>query len=322
MKFFASVIIVFFISTLLACSIFTSCDSVEYATPINTKKYKANKVIIIVIDGPRYSESFGDASKQNMPAMWQLAKEGTLCTNFYNNGTTFTMNGMSAITTGVYSTLPNNGSTSPIQENIFQKFTFKNNAETTYLISSKDKLQALANCQNNEFANKYLPITNCGVNGLGTGYRSDSITQQIALNTLKNQKPKLAMITYMEPDASGHLGNFNAYLNGIKTTAQYTKEIYDYLQSDSFYKNQTTVFITNDHGRHLDNTAGGFAGHGDGCEGCKHISLLALGPDVPKNKINTNAYESIDIPFTICHILGLPITNLKGKLLHDMVIGQ
>ena len=43
-------------------------------------------------------------------------------------------------------------------------------------------------------------------------------------------------------------------------------------------KNNTTLFVTNDHGQHTTN----FRGHGNNCEGCEHIMLLELGRNIPK----------------------------------------
>jgi predicted AlkP superfamily pyrophosphatase or phosphodiesterase len=78
------------------------------------KNYKAKKVVVIIIDGPRYSETFGDTSHQYIPELYQLSKQGVLFTNMYNIGITNTLNGLAAITTGNYGALPNNGTASPI----------------------------------------------------------------------------------------------------------------------------------------------------------------------------------------------------------------
>ena len=41
----------------------------------------------------------------------------------------------------------------------------------------------------------------------------------------------------------------------------------------AFYKDKTTLIVSNDHGRHID-SKGGFQNHGDDCAGCRHIEFL------------------------------------------------
>ena len=77
----------------------------------------------------------------------------------------------------------------------------------------------------------------------------------------------------------------------------------DFLRTQYFYKDKTALFITNDHGRHSDDISDGFQSHGDNCDGCRHISLLALGTDfTPETVINRN-YEQIDLAPTIATLL-------------------
>jgi phosphopentomutase len=95
-------------------------------------------------------------------------------------------------------------------------------------------------------------------------------------------------------------------------------EVWDFIQNDPYYKDQTTLIITNDHGRHDDGWKDGFVSHGDNCDGCRHISLLALGPDIKKNYVSTNDYSQIDITSTIASIFQLQMPFVKGKLMEDI----
>jgi hypothetical protein len=284
-----------------------------------TRNYKANKVVVIVIDGARYSETYGDTTQINMPEIWGLTKEATLCSHIYNDGTTFTMNGMSAIATGVYNSIPNNGTENPIVESIWQRYIERYGDNTkAMIISSKDKLEALANCSNIYYKNKYMPKTDCGNNGLGSGYRNDSITLVSALQLLEINKPNLTLITFQEPDAGGHSGVWDNYIKGLKTTSNYTKQLVDFFNTNPYYKDSTLILITNDHGRHNIPTLD-FSSHGDGCEGCRHISLLAIGPDVEKNKIYTNKCSQIDITATIADVLKIPNAIKDARPLLEVV---
>jgi predicted AlkP superfamily pyrophosphatase or phosphodiesterase len=86
-----------------------------------SQEFKSEYTIIVVIDGPRYTETFGDSSCKYIPNMGKnLVKEGVLYTNFRNNGPTFTISGHTAMTTGVYQSISNAGKKLPDNPSIFQ----------------------------------------------------------------------------------------------------------------------------------------------------------------------------------------------------------
>ena len=47
--------------------------------------YKTKNIFIVVMDGARYSETWGDSKQQNIPRIRQLALQGVICTEFYNS---------------------------------------------------------------------------------------------------------------------------------------------------------------------------------------------------------------------------------------------
>ncbi len=56
-----------------------------------TQKYKTQNVIIVVVDGPRYNETWGEPSHKYIPKRYAMLKQGVLCSKLYNNGTTSTV---------------------------------------------------------------------------------------------------------------------------------------------------------------------------------------------------------------------------------------
>ena len=284
---------------------------------------KTENVIIVVVDGPRYSETCGDTSHQYQPRLAQeLAKEGVIYTNFHNYGVTFTNPGHTAIATGVYQQINNTGQEIPKNPSIFQYWLKESKEDSTkaWIIASKDKLQVLANCKDSSWNNTFMPATNCGIggNGVGSGYRDDSLTFIQVKTILNNYHPKLTLINFKEPDASGHANNWNGYLEGIKTTDEYVYQIWNMLQNDPIYANKTSLFVTNDHGRHLDGLRDGFISHGDDCSGCRHINLFAAGPDFKKGKVVNVNRNQLDLSATIAELMGFAHPTGKGNVMREL----
>ncbi|MHA6247265.1 alkaline phosphatase [Pontibacter sp. CAU 1760] len=293
---------------LLALVFFGSCS----LSGIKSKKGPNTKnVVIVVIDGPRYSEMWGEAPGHIPNMATKLKPKGTLYSYFQNDGYTYTNSGHAAITTGVNQPIDNYGEEFPANPSIFQywrKATGKP-ASDTWIIASKDKLHILANTTDSAWHNQFLPSVNCGVNGPGTGYRADSLTLATAKEIMTANHPSLVLINFMEPDGYAHAGNWDYYIRGISRSDQYVKELYDFLRKDKFYRKNTALLITSDHGRHLDGIATGWQDHGDNCDGCRRINLLALGPDFKKNTVMEAGGSLVDIAPTVSKLLGFAMAE-------------
>jgi hypothetical protein len=282
--------------------------------------YKTEKVIIMVMDGPRYSETWGDPQHRFIPEMAnKMAPEGAVFTNFYNNGPTYTVSGHTAITTGHYQDLNNGGEVLPKHPSIFQLYQEqKKSTGKTGIIASKGKLHVLGDCKGCKLAGQSKPFINCGTDKKGNGYREDKATFEEAMASLKTEKPDFLLIQFREPDVSGHAGDWEAYLKGISASDKYIAEVWDYVQNDPYYAGKTTIFVTNDHGRHLDGHRDGFVSHGDKCKGCRHINLYASGPDFKKGIIVNNHYHLPDITRTTAELLGIRGFSTNGKVIWEI----
>ena len=304
----------------LLCLIFVSSS---FASAAETSKYKTENVIVLVMDGPRYSETWGDSTHQYIPRMANdMAQHGVIYTGFRNNGPTYTAAGHTAICTGRYQNIDNTGKQYPKHPSMFQYWLKATGKARTaaYVISSKDKLAILSNCKDKKWRDKFRPYSDCGINGFQTGYRTDLQTFDRSIEILKKDKPNLVLINFRQPDSWGHAGNWKKYLAGMKKTDEYIYQVFKYIQSSEQYKGKTTIFVTNDHGRHLDGRKDGFVSHGDNCEGCRKINCFAYGPDFKRGVITNVARELIDIPATIGLLLGFEIENSDGEVMKELFI--
>ncbi len=282
--------------------------------------YNTQNVIIVVVDGARYTETWGEASQQFIPHRSAMLSEGVFCSQFYNNGFTSTCPGHTAICTGVYQNINNTGAEYPANPSVFQYWlkTYNRPNSEAWVIATKDKLEILSDCTDPEWKGKFRPMTDCGNFGLGSGYREDFTTFMSVSTKLSSYRVRLAIINFKQPDAAAHANDSAAYLQGIKDTDNYIYQLWQQLQSDDFYKNKTTLIVTNDHGRHTAGHLDGFVSHGDNCDGCRHIEFFALGPDFKQNYISKTTYEQTDITNTVAELMGFPIPTSNGKVMKDI----
>lgn len=304
---------------LLLLPVLLSCRHDKPVQPV----FKTERVVILVIDGARYSETWGDSSHQYVPHLANdFAPIGCISGNFRNNGPTYTSAGHTAITTGFYQEINNAGAELPANPSLFQYYLQQRGLDSTaaWIIASKDKLEVLANTTDETWQNQHQPATDCGINGggLGSGYRHDSLTFNRTLEIFSSHHPNLVLINFREPDFSGHQGIWTNYLQGITDTDASAWLLWNYLQNDPYYSDKTSLFITNDHGRHLDTVSTGFSSHGDDCEGCRHINFFACGPDFKQNYLGQSPRELIDITATVAYLLHLEMKGLEGNVMYEL----
>jgi hypothetical protein len=208
----------------------------------------------------------------------------------------------------------------PKNPGMFQYFLQQKGEDPTqaWIIASKGKLSILGDTKNRKWKGTFQPSMHCGVDGKGEGYTPDIFNWRDAKVILNQYHPKLTLINMLEVDVRGHQNEWPEYLQALKNTDQIAYELWNFIQNDSIYKDKTTLLITNDHGRHLDGHKNGFVEHGDNCEGCRKIYLVALGPDFKRNTVLNDPYELIDISKTIGYLLNFDIPTSTGVVMKDL----
>lgn len=143
--------------------------------------------------------------------------------------------------------------------------------------------------------------------------RFDIFTHEYVLEALKNQKPKIVYIGYGEADDFGHDKSYNNYLDAINRNDKMIEEIWNYIQSDPFYKDQTTLLITTDHGR---GNYYEWVDHSKNVKGSSNSFIMLLGPTIKQNQFNKKQYYSTQIAQTIADLMQIKWNNPEaGKSL-------
>ena len=268
----------------------------------------AQNVILVVIDGARYTETFGaENPSANIPYMWNdLRPQGTFYSDFRNTGVTSTNPGHSTLLTGTWQTVLNDGSERPTKPTVFEYYRKEKSAaiEEVYVIAGKEKLNILNYSLDEQYGSEYRASV------LAQNLTDNEVYENL-VETMDSYHPKLIIVNFTSVDIAGHSGDSTDYINAIHNVDSLVNESWNKIQSDTFYKDNTTLFITNDHGRHTEY----FKNHGDDCEGCRHIMLLALGRNIPQANIISTKRDQTNIAASIGHLLGFGTPQAAGSSL-------
>ena len=282
---------------------------------------KTENVVIVVIDGVRFSESGGDNTRAYCPNIYgPLADNGVVLSNFYNDGHTKTVSGHATLLTGKQDVLSNNGSDFPQCPSILQLWLkeTQNPPSSAWIVSAKEKLDVLADCASLSWRTTYNPSMDAGKDGLGMETRSDAKTHERALEIINEHHPNFLVVLYAGPDIHAHEGDWEGYVNGISSSDQYVNELWQLIETDRHYSGKTSLFVTNDHGRHLDGIAEGFVTHGDDCEGCRHLNMVAYGPDFNKGINIQEQYSMVDFAPTVAKLMNINMLHCDGDAIETI----
>jgi hypothetical protein len=287
---------------------------------------RAEHLVVVVIDGPRWSETWGEPTRAHIPVQAKrILPLGGFCPDFANDGWTYTNCGHAAITTGFYEQIENQGNQLPAHVGLFQRFLAATGkpAESCWVITSKRKLHILGDSVDPAWNGKFTPRLDCGIPGIPEpGFRDDEATTIRVQEVLKTAHPALMLVNLRTPDSFGHAQDKAGYLEAIRLTDHLVGRIWATIQEDSVLRDRTNLFITNDHGRHLDGIKDGYISHGDACPGCRKISLLAVGPDIIPGAVSTKRRNQLDLAATWAWLAGIELPGTPGTVMHELLVSS
>lgn len=144
--------------------------------------------------------------------------------------------------------------------------------------------------------------------------RLDVITYQFAKQYLKEYKPRLLHIGLDESDDMAHAENYKFYIEQTNKADLMLHDLWEYLQKDLYYKDQTTLIVTTDHGRG-EKPFGNWTSHGKSISGSEQTWLAVIGPSIPAKGEVKNSQEiyAEQMAQTISSILSIQFsTEIAG----------
>jgi Metalloenzyme superfamily len=125
-----------------------------------------------------------------------------------------------------------------------------------------------------------------------THTRYDLLTYSSAKNYIEKNHPKVVFLGLGETDEFAHQGRYDQYLQKAHQFDQMIAELWYYVQTDPFYKNNTTFIITTDHGR--GSKTNKWAQHGFWVKGSGETWIAMIGAGIPADgeiKIKSRLYQ-------------------------------
>lgn len=139
------------------------------------------------------------------------------------------------------------------------------------------------------------------------GPRHDSLTFQYAFEYLKRARPRVLYISFNDTDRYGHRGQYDKYLASAYHSDRMIGMLWDWIQSQDDYRDQTTLLITTDHGRGKGPRRAAWKHHGRATTGSSQIWMAVIGPDTPPSgEMKTKGqYFQKQVAGTLAAFLGI-----------------
>lgn len=148
----------------------------------------------------------------------------------------------------------------------------------------------------------------------------DELSIYIAKRLMKQESPSLLWITMHDMDIA-HSGAYSLYIEGIQRTDRLCSELWQAVQADPEYKDNTTLFILPDFGRDGDYEAGGngFQHHRTGDVASRTTWMMALGKGVREGVIYDQPMQSIDLVPSLGAIMGFSAQHSQGTPIRELL---
>lgn len=157
------------------------------------------------------------------------------------------------------------------------------------------------------------------INGPEAPTSGDELTYFMTREIMREFAPRLLLVNFWDMDVA-HWGSYSLYLQAVTRTDRLTGMLWDEVQQNPKYKDQTTILILPELGRDGDvNTANGFLNHRSGDPSCRNTWLLALGAGVTKGATDKPIHH-VDVAATAAAMLQIKAPGMAGSAAREILI--
>ncbi len=318
-------------------------DIVESGTPLAGL---AKQAIVMVIDGTRMEESFGDETTYGegwsdayggltadvVPTMRDvLLPQGAIVKPGYNSRITITAPAHVDLVTGAarsyghYPPTDGPGYYRADLPSIFEVIRSQQGAtyEQSVMTGNSEHLAEVTwgyyPGLGEEFGGEFVFISEDGNPDKPNGSDIPVIDD---VRARLESGARFVVANLHQIDRAGHY-NSDQYARYVQDVDAPLSDLWEWIQSDgSGLKDETLMVVVSDHGRHRWDTeaAEPWTNHGCHCSGCREIPMLLLGPGIKAGAVSTTPYEIQDIGQTIAYLMGLDLPYATGRVMTDILV--
>jgi hypothetical protein len=336
MKILLTLLIIFLIFPMLGLS---HGDSEKEAADVPN-------IIIITMLGVRNIDSIKDFTHQYIPNLWgKIFKEGVLYTNLINTNFEFHMPTLRAINTGIDYPDWHDAAAPSIFQYVRKKYnlpstklwvigslagekdfflktdeyseTSPENFSFTFVMYFSPQLKKILTDQELTSLTAYENILKQGFFRWSRWNVVDRAQFSFFKKIMQEFKPKLVHYAAHGIEC-GHCDTYSQSLLALKQTDKDISEIWEFINNDKFYKNNTYLIICVDHERneyymeHSDNPP----------DNPSRVWMYIYGPGVRKGGIINRPVYHRDIFVTVAYLMNVTTHETKGRILKDCFLGR
>jgi hypothetical protein len=297
---------------------------------------QSKNLFIIIVNSIRYSDAFGDNRHLYIENTWEKIRPfGTLCKNVYNNSITLPLPAQSVLLTGIS---PGNAGFHPelSSPTLFEYYRKQSGAlQNKVLFAVGDSSFATLACSNNaDYGKAYAPdmlVNDTGETDENAVYKKTdayikehhpslvvlSLTTGKSVNHHATEKECKALSSKLK-DACGTAELMNTYYESIILNDGIVLDLWENIQSDTFYKDNTIFLVVSSQGRHTDD----YSSFGDKCEGCTRLMFIITGPGIRKDYESSKKRYLTDVVPTVGKLLGIKTEHATGNIMNEVMLDK
>jgi hypothetical protein len=267
---------------------------------------KAKNVVIVIGDQFRHDESFGERTHKYIPHLWNdIVPNGSMCVTFYGNPSYLALVHLATLTGSWKDVRRLKPTDFPDQPTIFEYYrkALKKDKNSCYFISSKHEFNYMNYSNSEDYGEEFGAVAE-----YTKEKNNDEEVYEKLTATMKSKRPSVVVAvlgsakSYNKKKRPDEVDRLRKAIVGMDDIVF---RIWNSIQADANYKDNTDMFFLNDHGDLID--------HEDCDDECKRYwVIVGIGPDIKKKNSVENKWRQINLCPTIGKILGFP-TPLVDK---------
>jgi hypothetical protein len=299
-------------------------------------------VLVVVIDGARTIETFGDRPSsatgqmpwEMMPTVWdELMPQAVRATQAWVLASSSTVPAHGALITGRREPASANyppgdgpGAYLPVLPTVAQALRDEQpvvGPGAAVTIANTRLLELLA-----DGLYPGLPRAETGSwtfldspQGDGDGSKVDSEVLDALRVAMADGGLRYGLVNLHQVDRAGHNGERDDYPDRVRDLDEPIAALWRWVQDQDAYRDRTYLLVLSDHGRHTDGgTDPPWRHHGCSCSGCRHVPLLLLGPGVRAGEDVNTPLLMVDVAPTLAALLGVGLPWADGLVRDDLLL--